>query len=188
MVIKFYEKALAVFRDEADGGVGKAEEVDVYDDYNGASYQLGPGSLVTFTSFRTESLVAIGLNNCNFMRLYVFVCICWVEIVSSIYRNIWRSIQLSYLSHAVRTLWQFQYFFCVGWKHTECITNRNKKINVKMPSFPFQSYDSPYKRVVFKGATSNPTIWLLLNRDGVNARKMARMRLQPLLFYFSLST
>jgi len=56
------KKALAVFRDEADGGVGKALEVDVYDDYNGASYELGPGSLVTFTSFRTESLTAIGLN------------------------------------------------------------------------------------------------------------------------------
>jgi len=56
------KKALAVYRDEADDGLAKAQEVDVYEDFNGASHSLGPGSLVTFTHFRAESLVAIGLN------------------------------------------------------------------------------------------------------------------------------
>jgi len=64
------KKALAIYRDEADGGVAKAQEVDAYDDYNGASYQLGPGSLVTFTSFRAESLVAIGLNQTAVLAAY----------------------------------------------------------------------------------------------------------------------
>jgi len=64
------KKALALYRDEADGGAAKAQEVDVYDDYNGASYQLGPGSLSTFTSFRAESLVAIGLNKTAVLAAY----------------------------------------------------------------------------------------------------------------------
>ena len=45
--------------------------------------------------------------------------------------------------------------------------------------------DSPHKRVVFNGATLNPTIRLLLYGEGVNTKKMARMRFEPLLFYFS---
>ena len=52
--------------------------------------------------------------------------------------------------------------------------------------FPEPKYpDLPHKRVVLDGATSNPTIRLLLYGDGVYAKKMARMRLQPRLFYFS---
>ena len=47
------------------------------------------------------------------------------------------------------------------------------------------SSDSPHKRVVFNGATSNPTIRLLLYGEGVNTKNMARMRFEPLLFYFS---
>ncbi|CAE8589557.1 unnamed protein product, partial [Polarella glacialis] len=60
-------KALALWRDEA---VAKAQEVDVYDDYNGASYALGPGSLVTMTYFRTEGLVALGLNQTGVLAAY----------------------------------------------------------------------------------------------------------------------
>eukprot|EP00930_Biecheleria_cincta_P063827 TRINITY_DN4935_c0_g3_i1.p1 TRINITY_DN4935_c0_g3~~TRINITY_DN4935_c0_g3_i1.p1 ORF type:complete len:2865 (+),score=453.67 TRINITY_DN4935_c0_g3_i1:925-8595(+) len=64
------KKAMCIYRDEADDGVAKAQEVDVYDDFNGASYALGPGSLSTLTHFRTEGLVAVSLNATGVLMAY----------------------------------------------------------------------------------------------------------------------
>eukprot|EP00931_Biecheleriopsis_adriatica_P059553 TRINITY_DN35649_c0_g1_i2.p1 TRINITY_DN35649_c0_g1~~TRINITY_DN35649_c0_g1_i2.p1 ORF type:complete len:1722 (-),score=283.85 TRINITY_DN35649_c0_g1_i2:324-4907(-) len=64
------KKAMCLYRDEADSGVAKAQEVDVYDDFNGESYALGPGSLSTLTHFRTEGLTAIGLNASGVLAAY----------------------------------------------------------------------------------------------------------------------
>eukprot|EP00415_Alexandrium_ostenfeldii_P004811 UN4811 len=64
------KKALAIYRDEADSGVAKAQEVDVYEDFNGVAYKIGPGSLVTFTSTRAESLTAISLNSSAVLAAY----------------------------------------------------------------------------------------------------------------------
>lgn len=55
-------KALAVYRDEADGGVAKAQELDVFGDLTSLSLGIGPGSLNTLTPYRVQSLTGCALN------------------------------------------------------------------------------------------------------------------------------
>eukprot|EP00746_Dinoflagellata_sp_MGD_P028615 gnl/MRDRNA2_/MRDRNA2_16767_c0_seq1.p1 gnl/MRDRNA2_/MRDRNA2_16767_c0~~gnl/MRDRNA2_/MRDRNA2_16767_c0_seq1.p1 ORF type:complete len:605 (-),score=67.91 gnl/MRDRNA2_/MRDRNA2_16767_c0_seq1:267-2000(-) len=64
------KKALVVFRDDADEGAGKAQEIDVFDDYNGATYKIGLGSLVTFSATRLENIASVMLNKTAVLIAY----------------------------------------------------------------------------------------------------------------------
>jgi len=64
------DKAMVVYRDEVDGGVAKAQEVSVFENFNGKPFALGLGSTSTFTHFPVEGLTAVDLNATGVLAAY----------------------------------------------------------------------------------------------------------------------
>ena len=90
------------------------------------------------------------------------------------------------LSESLRSSLCTRYTTTIGTQaYTQMHSRTRMHIATQLHSHTKQRPSHMHKRVVFNGATSNRSIRLLLYGEFVNTQKMARMRFEPLLFYFS---